>query len=82
MHLLILCSARMYINLTLHVNLGTYGGHWLHPLVLQSGTMSTLHVRGAQMGGPEGVRAAERTSITLSCANGMKVHALPRAHRA
>jgi len=72
----------MYIKLTLHVNLGTCGGYWLHPLVLQSGTVSNLHVHGAQMGGPEGVRAAERTSITLSCAKGMKVHALPRAHRA
>ncbi len=36
---------------------------------------------GAQMGGPEGVRAAERTSITLSCANGMKIHALPRTQK-
>ena len=38
--------------------------------------------RAAQMGGPEGVRKAERTSITLSCAAGMKVHALPRAGKA
>jgi len=37
---------------------------------------------GTQMGGPEGVRAAERTSITLSCANGMKIHALPRTQKA
>ena len=36
----------------------------------------------AQMGGPEGVRAAERTSITLSSSEGMKVHALPRAAKA
>ena len=31
-----------------------------------------------QMGGPDGVRAAEITSITLSCAKGMKVHAIAR----
>ena len=31
-----------------------------------------------QMGGPEGVRANEITSITLSCAKGMKVHAVAR----
>ena len=36
----------------------------------------------AQMGGPEGVRAAERTSITLSSSKGMKVHALPRTTQA
>jgi hypothetical protein len=32
----------------------------------------------AQMGGAEGVSAAELTSITLSCAKGMKVCAIPR----
>ncbi|CAL5219591.1 g1454 [Coccomyxa viridis] len=32
----------------------------------------------AEMGGPEGVRASEITSITLSCAKGMKVHAVAR----
>ena len=32
----------------------------------------------AQMGGPEGVRAAEMTSITLSCTKGMKMHAIAR----
>ena len=42
---------------------------------------SDLAVR-AQMGGPEDVRAAERTSITLSSSEGMKVHALPRAAKA
>ncbi|CAL8468141.1 g7680 [Coccomyxa elongata] len=31
-----------------------------------------------EMGGPEGVKAAERTSITLSCTKGMKMHVLPR----
>ena len=31
-----------------------------------------------QMGGPEGVRAAEMTSITLSCMKGMKMHAIAR----
>ena len=36
----------------------------------------------AQMGGPEGVRAAERTSITLSSSEGMKVRALPRVAKA
>ena len=36
----------------------------------------------AQMGGPEGVRAAERTSITLSSSKGIKINALPRAAKA
>ncbi|EIE20661.1 cytochrome P450 [Coccomyxa subellipsoidea C-169] len=31
-----------------------------------------------EMGGPEGVKAAECTSITLSCSKGMKMHAVPR----
>ncbi|CAL5222409.1 g4768 [Coccomyxa viridis] len=31
-----------------------------------------------EMGGPEGVRAAEMTSITLSCTKGMKMHAIAR----
>ncbi len=31
-----------------------------------------------QMGGPEGVRASELTSITLSCSKGMKMHAIAR----
>ena len=37
-----------------------------------------LHHVVLQMGGPEGVRASEITSITLSCAKGMKVHAVAR----
>ena len=37
-----------------------------------------LHRILLQMGGPEGVRANEITSITLSCAKGMKVHAVAR----
>ena len=32
-----------------------------------------------QMGGPEGVRAAEHLSITMSCDKGMKMHVIPRA---
>lgn len=31
-----------------------------------------------QMGGPEGVRAAEHLSITMSCDKGMKMHVVPR----
>ena len=31
-----------------------------------------------QMGGPEGVRAAEHLSITMSCDKGMKMHVSPR----
>ncbi|KAK9816727.1 hypothetical protein WJX72_004273 [[Myrmecia] bisecta] len=31
-----------------------------------------------EMGGPEGVRAAERTAITVSPAMGMKMHCIPR----
>ena len=36
------------------------------------------HFPRMQMGGPKGVAAAEMTSITLSCAKGMKVHCIPR----
>ena len=31
-----------------------------------------------QMDGPEGVRAAEHLSITMSCDKGMKMHVIPR----
>ncbi len=31
-----------------------------------------------QMGTAEDVRAAEQTQVTLSCARGMKMHAVPR----
>ena len=34
-----------------------------------------------QMGGPAGVRASEITSITLSCAKGMKMHAIARVKK-
>lgn len=35
----------------------------------------------AEMGGPAGVRASEITSITLSCAKGMKMHAIARVKK-
>ena len=35
-------------------------------------------VSALQMGGPEGVRAAEHLSITMSCDKGMKMHVSSR----
>ena len=34
---------------------------------------------GAQLGGPQGVRAKERLLSTLQIEGGMKMHAVPRA---
>lgn len=49
-----------------HIPLATEVSRWL------TSSLKTIFMR-AQMGGAKGVAAAERASITLACANGMKM---------
>lgn len=49
------------------------------PQVYDERTGARWEERGLQMGGPEGIAAAEELAITFSCKKGMLMHCNPRA---
>ncbi|KAK9914782.1 hypothetical protein WJX75_000489 [Coccomyxa subellipsoidea] len=60
------CAGLALANMNLTATLALLYGHFTFRLA-------------DEMGGPEGVRAGEHLTVTMSCDKGMKMHAIPRA---